>query len=254
MGITTHICTVIENTEIASGIYSLIVKTPQAAEAKCGQFVNIYCEGKTLRRPISICEIDNQSETLRLVYQVKGEGTKWMSRVKSGQTLDILGPLGHGFSVDKAKKVVFVGGGIGTPPLLEAAKQCGTKPDAILGFRNKDLAILIEDFNKYCDNVLISTDDGSLGHHGFVITLLEQRLQSDCDLICACGPRPMLKAVAEIAEERGIECQVSLEERMGCGIGACLVCVCKVTSGKDDSRYAQVCRYGPVINSKEVVW
>lgn len=253
MGITTHICTVLENTEIATGIYDLIIKTPQSAEAKPGQFVNIYCEGKPLRRPISICEINKQSGTLRLVYQIKGEGTKWLSKVKVGETLDILGPLGHGFSVSKAQKVVFVGGGIGTPPLLETTKHCNTKPDAILGFRSKEFAVLIDDFNKHCENVQVSTDDGSLGHHGFVTTLLEQRLKSDCDLVCACGPKPMLKAVAKIAEDRGVECQVSLEERMGCGIGACLVCVCKLKSGNKE-RHAQVCRYGPVINSKEVVW
>lgn len=254
MGITTNICTVLENSQIASGIYNLTVKTPQSADAKPGQFVNIYCEGKTLRRPISICEIDKNLQTLRFVYQVKGEGTKWLSRVQAGQSLDILGPLGHGFNVSKARKVVFVGGGIGAPPLLETAKQCNFIPDAILGFKSKDFAILIDDFKKYCENVQVSTDDGSLGYHGLVTELLKERLQSDCDLVCACGPKPMLKAVAKIAEERGVECQVSLEERMGCGLGACLVCVCKVKSGEGGFRYAQVCRYGPVINSKEVVW
>jgi len=246
---------VLKNESIATGFYDMVIKTPQARVAAVGQFVTILCGVKTLRRPISICEINASEETLRIVYQIRGEGTQWLSTVKKGDRIDVLGPLGHGFSVKNAKNVVFVGGGIGTPPLLGAAQNCPEKPDAILGFRNTGAMILTDDFKSACRNVMIATDDGSYGHHGFVTDLLKKRLdESECDLVCACGPTPMLKAIAVLAEGKGIKCQVSMEERMGCGIGACLVCVCKIKSGENDIRHAQVCKYGPVIDSKEVIW
>lgn len=255
MAYTKNLCPVLENSEIAPGFFDMKLKTAQALAAAPGQFVQIYCDGKTLRRPISICGVDKTAEILRLVYQIRGEGTAWLAGVKPGAKLDILGPLGHGFTVNKAEHPVFVGGGIGTPPLLEAAAACGGKADAILGYRNAESVILLKDFKAVCRKVMLATDDGSAGRHGFVTSLLEERLaEGECDLVCACGPMPMLKAVAAMAEAAGIPCQVSLEQRMGCGIGACVTCVCKVKSGADSVRHAQVCRYGPVINSKEVVW
>lgn len=254
MGYTKALAMVISNRKIAPGIYDLTVQTPQAADASQGQFMQIYCDGKTLRRPISICEIDKQNETLRMVYMVKGEGTAWLSRVKDGDTLDMLGPLGHGFDIKGYQKVLVIGGGIGVPPMLQTAKNCASA-DAVLGFRNIDAVILQDDFMKACGKVTITTDDGSMGRHGFVTDVLKEDLEMySYDLVAACGPTPMLKAIAAICEEKGVDCQVSLEERMGCGIGACLGCVCKVKKGEDGYRHAQVCRYGPVIDSKEVVW
>lgn len=254
MAYTKVMAAVLSNAEIAPGCFDLKVKSAQAKEAVPGQFVEIYIEGKTLRRPISICGADKEAGVLRMVYQIRGEGTAWLATVKAGDALDILGPLGHGFTLKNAQNPVFIGGGIGTPPMLEAAKAAGGTADAILGYRNESAVILEEDFKAVCRNVTIATDDGSYGYKGFVTDVLKKRLESECDLICACGPMPMMKAITKMAEEKGISCQVSLEERMGCGIGACLTCVCKIKSGEDDFRHAQVCRYGPVVDAKEVVW
>lgn len=255
MAYTKALGEILSHRQIADGIFDLTVKTPQASAAQIGQFMQIYCEGKTLRRPISICEINRVKETVRMVYMIKGEGTRWLSTQPVGSRLDLLGPLGHGFTVARAESVVVIGGGIGVPPMLETAKACPNKPDAILGFRSKNAAILTGDFKAACGNVYIATDDGSLGHHGFVTDLLKAQMEHKTyDLVCACGPIPMLKAIAGICAERGVNCQVSLEERMGCGIGACVSCVCRVRNADGDVRHAQVCRYGPVINAKEVVW
>ena len=154
---------VLSNKKIAADTFNLTVKTPQASDAQIGQFMQIYCEGKTLRRPISICEIDREAETMRMVYLAKGDGTRWLSGVKPGDSLDLLGPIGHGFAVSPNKKILVVGGGIGVPPLLETAKACGGNADAILGFKNANYAILLDDFSKACGDVSACTDDGSLG-------------------------------------------------------------------------------------------
>ncbi|MGI6270668.1 MAG: dihydroorotate dehydrogenase electron transfer subunit [Candidatus Howiella sp.] len=254
MGYTKALGTVLSNRRIADGIYDMTVRTPQATAASIGQFMQVYCEGKTLRRPISICEFDPKAETIRLVYLVKGEGTRWMSTLSEGETIDLLGPLGHGFSLKRADRPVVIGGGIGTPPMLAVAQAAGGRAEAILGFKNQGAVILMDEFEAACAHVALATDDGSAGQKGFVTDILAERMKTvGYDLILACGPIPMLRAVAGLAEKAGVACQVSLEERMGCGIGACVGCVCKVTDGKD-VRHAQVCRYGPVIDAKEVVW
>ena len=254
MAYTKAFGTVLSNCPIAEGVFDMTVRTPQAAAASIGQFMQVYCEGKTLRRPISICEFDPGAETVRMVYLVKGEGTRWMSGLPEGAAIDLLGPLGHGFSLGRCERPVVIGGGIGAPPMLAVAKAAGGKADAILGFKNQSAVILESDFKKACAGVYLATDDGSYGEKGLVTDILSARIvSSGYDFILACGPVPMLKAVAAVAERAGVDCQVSLEERMGCGIGACVGCVCKVTDGKD-VRHAQVCRYGPVINAKEVVW
>ena len=242
---------IIKNEKIGSDTFDIVVKTPQAKEAEIGQFMQILVEGKTLRRPISICEIDRFAGTIRMVYLVKGEGTKWLSDRKTGDTLDLLGPLGHGFT--SGGNILVVGGGIGVPPLLQTAKQAAGA-DAILGYKNKNFAVLISDFEKVCSDVKIATDDGSLGVHGFVTDILKEQIKlKKYDRVCACGPIPMLKALAAICENENIPCEVSLEERMGCGVGACVGCVCKIKDG-EDYRHLQVCKYGPVIDSKEVLW
>jgi dihydroorotate dehydrogenase electron transfer subunit len=248
-------CKVLRNQPVAKDCYDMIFEhTEMARLASAGQFVHIVCGNKTLRRPISICEIDKQAGTIRMLYQVKGEGTQWLSDVSVGDEIDVLGPLGHGFDIVSCENPIVVGGGIGCPPMLETAKAFGGKAEAILGFRSADFAILQDDFNNACKAVNITTDDGSLGHHGFVTDVLKERLEEGrCDLILACGPRVMLKNIAALAEQYGVRCQVSMEERMGCGVGACLVCNCKTKLG-DNERYVQVCRYGPVMDSKEVVW
>ena len=241
--------------EIAPGIHDLWVEYPDTAPVKPGQFVGIKCEGFTLRRPISICEIDRENGRLRLVFEVRGEGTAELAQKKTGESLDLLAPLGNGFNLgDRARSAVFVGGGIGVPPLLEAAKGFGAHADVILGFRSAAAAILAEDFQKNGNRVAIATEDGSLGEKGFVTPLLVRRLEvSPCGVLFACGPKPMLKAVAQEAGKRDIPCFVSMEERMACGVGACLSCACKM---KMDGReiYAHVCKNGPVFDAKRIVW
>lgn len=250
-------CPILSKIEIAPGIYDVTLKAPGiAALASSGQFVNVLCETFTLRRPISICGFDKEKGTLRLVFEVRGEGTKWMSQSTEGEKFSVVGPLGRGFDVkDPSQKAVFVGGGIGVPPLLEAAKAYGENATVIVGFRTASASILVDDFKKNGNHVQLATDDGSAGHHGFVTQLLQKHLdENPCDVIYACGPTPMLKAVADEAEKRGVFCKVSMEQRMACGVGACMVCVCKTLTPKGDDRYAQVCKNGPVFNAKEVVW
>lgn len=189
---------------------------------------------------------------LRLVYEVRGTGTAWMSHRCAGDTLRILAPLGRGFTPPEgAKHPVVVGGGLGVPPLLELAKSMRA-PTALLGFRSARAAILTEDFQRGGAQVEVVTDDGSLGRKGLVTEPLKERIAAGkCDYIAACGPLPMLASVAALAREAAVPCQVSLEERMGCGMGACLVCVCKVRRA-DGEGYARVCADGPVFWAQEV--
>ena len=175
-----------------------------------------------------------------------------MSEFEVGDSFDILGPLGQGFRLgDTNRKALFVGGGIGVPPLLNPAKQFGKNATVVLGFRNKDAMILKEDFEKAGCKVIIATDDGSFGHHGLVTECLDEVA---ADVIFACGPMPMLKALCKVADERSIECQISLEERMACGIGACLGCACKTKKPDGNETYGHVCKDGPVFDYKKVVF
>ena len=218
-----------------------------------GQFVHIKCgDGQLLRRPISICAFqeDNPEDLLAIVFEVRGEGTAWLASRGQGDTLDVLGPLGNGFQIEREGRYLLVGGGIGVPPMRGCAQYTHGKSTAILGFRSKEKAILIDRFRDECAKVLIATDDGSLGYHGFVDALVRQELEKAYDAVLACGPKPMLRNVARVAEEFGVPCQVSMEERMGCGIGACLVCACDM---KDGAR-KHVCKDGPVFDAREVDW
>lgn len=240
-------CRIERAEQIAPGIYDVTVEAGElAAAARPGQFAHIYVPGKTLRRPISICEIG--PGTLRFVFQAKGEGTRMLAANRPGDTWDILAPLGNGFDLgDTSRHVCFVGGGIGVPPLLQAAKAFGEKATVVTGFRNKDAVILQEDFKNNRNQVVLCTDDGSAGIHGLVTSCLPQQ----CDAIFACGPTPMLKAVARAAAERNIPCQLSLEERMACGIGACLGCAVRLKD-EDGWKFGHVCKDGPVFDSQIV--
>ena len=168
-----------------------------------------------------------------------------------GSTIEILAPLGNGFPVDKSKRTLLVGGGIGVPPLLGVAAQLGEKAIAVLGFRNKDAVILEEDFQAAGAKTFIATDDGSYGHHGLVTDLCQEQ---DFDCVMACGPAPMLKAVTALAEQRGVPCYVSLEERMACGIGACLGCAVALNKEDGTQYFGHVCKDGPVFESHRVAW
>ncbi len=249
-------CSIQQIAPMGAGLFSILIQAPQiAAQAQPGQFVHISCgEGNLLRRPISICEVEG--ETLRVVFQVKGEGTQWLSKRKAGDILDVLGALGHGYDLSKlGTNPVFIGGGIGVPPMLytmQQARQNGAQPTAILGFRSKDAVILEAEFGAQGD-VFVTTDDGSYGRHGFVTQVLQEKIEG-FTAVCACGPKPMLQAIAQIAQENGVLCQVSMEERMGCGIGACLVCACGLKAENGETRYGHVCKDGPVFDAQEVEW
>lgn len=250
MKYNTANCKLISKNEIAKGIFDFKISCPETLPgSEPGQFAHILVPGKTLRRPISVC--DYQNGVMRIVFEVRGEGTEILAETKQGESLDILAPLGRGFNITKGKKYLFVGGGIGVPPLLYAAKKADVAM-AVLGFRNKAAVILKEDFESVCKNTLVTTDDGSSGIHGFVTEALAG-LISDIDEVCACGPMPMLRSVARAAKDAGKLCQVSLEERMGCGVGACLVCACKTRTGAAEG-FSHVCKDGPVFRAEEVFY
>ena len=245
---------IIKKAASAKGIFDITVLCPEiAALAEAGQFAQVLAEGFFLRRPISICGIDKQAGTIRLVFEVRGSGTEVISHLNVGENIDIMAPLGHGFTKIDGK-AVCTGGGIGVPPMLGIASLYGADATVITGFRNAAAVILQEDFKAAGCNTVLCTDDGSAGIHGFVTTALEQHLQSNkTDIIYACGPMPMLKAVAAMAEKNGIRCEVSLEQRMACGVGACLGCACR-TLVNGEEKFRHVCKDGPVFDAREVVF
>lgn len=250
-------CEILKKEKIIEGIYKFTLKAePIAKTAKAGKFIEIQVSttGEPfLRRPISIYSIDD--DKIEIIFQVKGKGTEILSEKKVGDVINVLGPLGYGtFSVDNYKKVAIIGGGIGTYPLYELAKQLKGKADVTMymGFRNKDLVTLEKEFEDVCNKVVITTDDGSYKQKGFALDVLKEDCKKEKpDIIFACGPLPMLKAVQAFVLEENIPCEISLEERMGCGIGACLGCAVKVISGKEP-RYGHVCKEGPVFKATDV--
>ena len=252
---TREICTVVSQESIGAGIYSMWIQTDRiAADAKPGQFVSLYTNDKSkiLPRPISLCEIDKENGRLHLVYRVTGQGTGTdeFSQMKAGDTIPVLGPLGNGFP-QEGENVFLIGGGIGVPPMLEMAKQLNCEKQIILGYRDENL-FLRDEFEAYGE-VFVATEDGSVGTKGNVLDAIrEQNLTAD--VIYACGPTPMLRAIKEYAAEKRIKCYISLEEKMACGIGACLACVCQ---SKDVDHHSNVhnkriCKDGPVFLAEEV--
>lgn len=228
------------------------VGAEMAGEIACGQFVHIKCgDAHLLRRPISICTW--QENCLRVVFEVRGEGTRWLSQRQVGSQIDILGPVGHGFDI-AGEKLLLVGGGIGVPPMLGCAQAVaarGGRAVAALGFRDAAHSMLLPQFEACCHQVSVISDDGSTGRKGFVTELVEEQLATGgFDAVLACGPKAMLKGVAAVAQAHGVPCQVSLEERMGCGVGACLVCACQTADGQ----MRHVCKDGPVFPAQEVDW
>lgn len=243
---------VLSQKEISPGIFDMRISTKEIATlAKPGQFLSLYCKdgSRLLPRPISICEIDRKEKSLRLVYRVAGNGTAEFSERKPGEELEVLGPLGNGFPL-KEKKAFLVGGGIGIPPMLQLSKELNCEKQILLGYR--DSLFLNEDFRPY-GSVYLATEDGSAGTKGNVIDAIEKNGLS-ADIIYACGPLPMLRALKTYAKEHGIECYVSLEERMACGIGACLGCVCKSgeIDGHTNVHNKRICKEGPVFLAQEV--
>lgn len=252
MSIAKITAEVVSQTSIATGIYDMTLQVGAVAdEAKPGQFISVYSNdgSKLLPRPISICGIDTEKKELRIVYRVAGEGTKEFSQYTAGTKVSIMGPLGNGFPL-KDKKAILIGGGIGIPPMLQLAKALDCEKSIVLGFR--DETFLMEEFKPYGD-VYASSDFGTVGVKGTVLDAIKE-YGVEGDIIYACGPTPMLRAIKEYAEEKGIEAQISLEERMACGIGACLGCVCK-SKEKDHHTHVhnkRICADGPVFDAREV--
>lgn len=257
MRYTQEWATIRQNTAVAPGVYSAVLAAPAiAAAAAPGQFVTVLCEGYELRRPISLCGFDAGLGIVRLVYEIRGKGTAWLAQRQAGETLDLIGPLGHGFPLlEASRRAVLVGGGIGTPPLLPLAQHYGANATAITGFRSGTAEILQADFQAAGAGTVLCTDDGSAGFHGFTTDALERHLaEQACDVLYTCGPKVMMRRVAAIAAAHGIACYVSMEERMACGVGACLGCACRTTDEKGDPRMARVCLNGPVFAAEEVDW
>lgn len=247
---------ILKNKCYIDNIYDMVLYAPEIANvAQAGQFINIYT-GKSemiLPRPISLCEIDKKDGILRLLYQVIGKGTKHLCTLQKGSTIKILGALGNGFFINEQhRNHILIGGGIGTPPMLELAKKLQGNIHIFIGAKSKP--ILIEEFQKIGASISIATDDGSYGIRGTILDAIEIE-DPIADMIYACGPKVMLKYASEWAEKKRIKIQVSMEERMACGIGACVGCAIKIRKkGTSDWENLKVCKDGPVFWGDEVVW
>lgn len=236
---------VISNKKIAKDVYEMVLEGNTSYIRRPGQFINIELEGFYLRRPISICEYTEN--TIRIIYKIVGEGTQELSTLKPGRVLDILTGLGNGFDISKSQKPLLIGGGVGTPPMYELCKQLikqGKKPIVVLGFNSKEDVFYEEEFKNLGAEVHISTADGSYGTKGFVTDIIKSL--NNYDYYYTCGPKNMLKAVYDLIETDG---ELSFEERMGCGFGACMGCSCKTKNGSK-----RVCLNGPVFSKEEVIW
>lgn len=252
----------VKKEQLKPDIFKFCVKAETIVKnAKPGHFVEIRVTNQTepfLRRPISIYSLNKENGILEFIFQVKGKGTEILSQRKEGENIDIMGPLGFGtFKIENYKNIAIIGGGIGIFPLYELAKQATEAEKLVntyLGFRNKEYVTLEEEFKKVSNNLTITTDDGTYKEKGFAIDFLKQDLEKQkIDCIYACGPLPMLKAVQQLSLEKGIDCQISLEQRMACGIGACLGCaVKKAQSPQDAPEYYHVCKGGPVFQARDV--
>lgn len=247
-------CEIISNNLLVDQVYEMILACPGIVrETNAGQFVNLYCrhEGRLLPRPISVCEIDRENGYLHLVYAILGDGTREFATYKAGETISVMGPFGNGFDCNSiADEHLIVGGGVGTPPMVELCKQLKGKKTIILGFR--DNPYLLERFERHGD-VYVATDNGSVGFKGNVVELMEQKGLKG--RIYACGPTPMLQGIQAYAGLYGLDATLSLEERMGCGFGGCVGCVTKtIADTQAGYTYKKVCKDGPVFNAKEVLF
>lgn len=246
---------VISQTEIAPNIYDMWLETGIAKNAHPGQFVGVYPHNKStiLPRPISICEVNEDKTALRLVYRIAGQGTTEFSGYHAGDTVEVLGVLGNGFPLEegKGKRAFLMGGGIGVPPILQLAKELDADKSVLVGYRDKEL-FLKEDLDQYA-KVYVATEDGSVGTKGNVMDAINANAL-EADVIFACGPMPMLRAIKKYAKEKNIPAYISLEEHMACGVGACLGCVVKTREVDHHSHVhnARICTDGPVFEAKEV--
>lgn len=255
MGKVKMTAKVVSQQALTDDIFSMWIQADEIAGAAVpGQFISVYTKdaGKLLPRPISLCQVDKEKGQLRIVYRVVGAGTSQFSGYQAGDDIEIMGPLGNGFPLERAvgKKVFLIGGGIGIPPMLELARQLDYEKQAVLGYR--DVLFLNDEFEKFSD-VYVATEDGSAGTKGNVLDAIREN-GLKADVIFACGPTPMLRALKAYAEEHEIECWLSLEEKMACGIGACLACVCQSKEVDEHSHVhnKRICKDGPVFLAQEV--
>ena len=252
----------IKKEQLKQDVFKFSVHAPSIVNnSKPGHFVEIRVSEQTepfLRRPISIYNLNKEEGILEFIFQIKGKGTEILAKKEEGDLIDIIGPLGYGtFRYDEYQNLAIIGGGIGVFPLYELAKSAKAENKTVntyLGFRSKDFVLLENEFKNVSDEVILTTDDGSYGQKGFAINCLEKDIDSGkIDSIYACGPLPMLKAVQKLALEKNIPCQISLEEKMGCGLGVCLGCAVKTAqSSKEAPEYLHVCKAGPVFYAKDV--
>ena len=235
---------IVSNEALTDSVYKMILAGDTSDITNCGQFVNIQLDGMYLRRPISVCDYDDQ--TLTIVYKVVGKGTEAMAAMTAGTKLDILTGLGNGYDLTLAgDKPVLLGGGVGVPPMYNLAKKLramGKEVKVILGFNVRSEIFYEDEFKALGCDVTVTTVDGSYGVKGFVTNALPE----DYTYFYTCGPEPMLKAVYRASKTSG---QMSFEERMGCGFGACMGCSCKTLTG-----YKRICKDGPVMKKEEILW
>lgn len=258
----TIIAELVKKEQLKNDIFKFSVKAPEIVnDSKPGNFIEIRVSDQTepfLRRPISIYNLDKEKGILEFIFQVKGKGTKILANKEDGEGIDIIGPLGFGtFKYENYNNIAIIGGGIGVFPLYELSKCAKNENKTVntyLGFRNEEYVVLEEEFKKVSDELVITTDDGSYGKEGFAFNFLKEDLEKQkVDCIYACGPLPMLKAIRTLAIEKDIPCQISLEEKMGCGLGVCLGCAVKTArSTKENPEYWHVCKGGPVFQAKDV--
>lgn len=239
---------IVSKTVYTDTVYELVVRAPEIAKkAGAGQFANLLVPGFTLRRPISFCDFDRAEGTLRFVILIGGEGTLELSKMGPGDSISIVGPLGNCFRPGEGRNI-YVGGGVGVAPLLGALRRTAGQTAAVLGFCSEKDSYLTEEFAAAADECILMTEDGSAGEKGLVTGPLERMLRPG-DIVHACGPTVMLAAVKDLCEKSpGVTCYLSIDSRMACGVGACLVCTCKKTGGG----YAHACKDGPVFLSTEV--
>ncbi len=249
---------------LSEDIYRMEISSSYVANnARPGQFVNIRCSeagsDMLLRRPVSICRAWPEKDSFDIIFIVRGQGTEQLSCHKTGDTIELIGPLGKGFYInEECSRIAVIGGGIGIFPLLFLLQGIESGPvvkHSYLGFRNAGCAVFLEEFENVSTQVFISCDDGSMGEKGLVTDLFLRRIKDESyDFIYTCGPVEMMKKIVCEAGRRNIPCQVSMEQRMGCGVGACMVCACKTRTGNGSWKYSRVCKDGPVFWGKDIVF
>lgn len=242
---------ILSDEQIAQGVYELVLRLPEEVKVRAGQFASVGVRGHLLRRPFAICKAEG--ERISLCFQVRGEGTRNLASMGAGESLQVLMPLGNGFFAERdEKRVALVGGGVGIFPMIAALREYAPTKEvfAYIGFRNKEAVCGLEEFERAA-RLKAVTDDGSYGEKKNAVQAFEEDLRAGIrpDVVLSCGPLPMLRALKEVLEREKLPGFASLEERMGCGIGACLVCVCDLTNGQ----HARVCKDGPVFPIGDVV-